>query len=126
MSKAKKIPSLNTEEAIMFERLRSLKMSAMAEKFANQMQDPNADLVPFFERFSEIVNHEWETRYNKKFTKLLKGANLRYQDADLDKTIYDPARKLDTATIERLSTCQWIDEGKIFLSPACPAAGRRI
>ena len=93
MSKAKKIPSLNAEEAIMFERLRSLKMSAMAERFADQMQDPNADLVPFFERFSEIVNHEWETRYNKKFSKLLKEANLRYQYADLDKTIYDPARK---------------------------------
>ena len=48
MSKAKKIPSLNAEEAIMFERLRSLKMSAMAERFADQIQDPNADLVPFF------------------------------------------------------------------------------
>ena len=32
----------------------------MADAFESQMLDPNADLAPFIERFTEIVNHEWQ------------------------------------------------------------------
>lgn len=87
--------SLTHEELLICERLRSLRMSGMADAFESQMLDPNADLAPFIERFTEIVNHEWQIRYDKKFKRYLKQAHLRYPDADLDETIYDPARKLD-------------------------------
>ena len=92
--------SLTHEELLICERLRSLRMSGMADAFESQMLDPNADLAPFIERFTEIVNHEWQIRYDKKFKRYLKQAHLRYPDADLDETIYDPARKLDTTAIE--------------------------
>lgn len=98
-------PNLNAEEIALCERLRSLKLSGMADALEAQLMDPNADLVPFMERFSTIVNQEWQIRYNKKFSKFMKKAQLRYPDAALDETIYDPARKLDTASIERLATC---------------------
>ena len=99
-------PNLNAEEIALCERLRSLKLSGMADALETQLMDPNADLVPFTERFSTIVNQEWQIRYNKKFSKFMKKAQLRYPDAALDETIYDPARKLDTASIERLATDQ--------------------
>ena len=99
-------PNLNAEEIALCERLRSLKLSGMADALETQLMDPNADLVPFMERFSTIVNQEWQIRYNKKFSKFMKKAQLRYPDAALDETIYDPARKLDTASIERLATDQ--------------------
>lgn len=95
--------TLNHEELIICERLRALKMSGMADAFEDQMLDPNADLVPFIERFTKIVDKEWQLRYDKKFKRYLKKAHLRYPDADIDETIYDPARKLDTAAIERLA-----------------------
>lgn len=50
--------SLTHEELLICERLRSLRMSGMADAFESQMLDPNADLAPFIERFTEIVNHE--------------------------------------------------------------------
>ncbi len=52
--------SLTHEELLICERLRSLRMSGMADAFESQMLDPNADLAPFIERFTEIVNHEWQ------------------------------------------------------------------
>ncbi|MCD8225034.1 MAG: hypothetical protein LUC99_09375 [Clostridiales bacterium] len=58
--------SLSKEELLLCERLRSLRMSGMADAFEAQMLDPNADLVPFMERFGSIVNNEWQIRYNKK------------------------------------------------------------
>lgn len=117
-------PSLNTEENLLCERLRSLKMSGMADAFEAQTQDPNADLSPFMERFSMIVNQEWQLRYDKKFRRFLKQAHLRYPDADLDQTIYDPARKLDTNTIERLAECHWVDEGKNLLVTGMTSSGK--
>lgn len=116
--------TLNADELLLCERLRSLKMSGMAEAFGAQLRDPNADLAPFIERFSEIVNTEWQLRYNKKFGRLMKNAHLRYPDADLDETIYDPARKLDTTTIERLATCHWVDEGKNLLITGMTSSGK--
>ena len=117
-------PNLNAEEIALCERLRSLKLSGMADALETQLMDPNADLVPFMERFSTIVNQEWQIRYNKKFSKFMKKAQLRYPDADLDETIYDPARKVDTASIERLSTCHWIDEGKNLLITGMTSSGK--
>lgn len=117
-------PSLTAEEILLCERLRSLKLSGMADALETQLMDPNADLAPFMERISAIVNQEWQTRYNKKFMRLLKKAHLRYPDASLDETIYDPARKLDTTTIERLATCHWIDEGKNLLITGMTSSGK--
>lgn len=99
-------------------------MSGMADAFETQLHDPNADLRTFMERFQEIVDSEWSLRYNKKFNRYLKQARLRYPNADLDKTIYDPARKLDTAAIERLAACHWIDEGKNLLITGMTSSGK--
>ena len=54
--------TLTTEEIFLIERLRSLKMSGMADAFETQLMDPNADLRNFMERFSDIVNKEWQIR----------------------------------------------------------------
>ena len=59
-----------------------------------------------------MVDAEWQARADKRFNRLMKEAHLRYPAADLDETIYRPERQLDTQTIEQLSTCHWIEEGK--------------
>ena len=120
----KSAPPLTAEEILLCERLRSLKLSGMADALETQFMDPNADLAPFMERISAIINQEWQTRYNKKFMRFLKKAHLRYPDACLDESIYDPARKLDTVTIERLATCHWIDEGKNLLITGMTSSGK--
>jgi len=115
---------LSAEERILSQHLRSMKLSQMADAFEKQMTDPNADLSPFLKRFSEIVNTEWDARYNRKFNKLLRQATLRYPTADLDDTIYDPERMLDSAAIEALSTCQWVDEGRNLLISGKSSSGK--
>jgi len=117
-------PSLTSEEILICERLRSLRMSGMADAYAQDLSDPNIDLVPFDERLARLVNSEWELRNNKKFNRLLKKAHLRYPEADLDESLYDPARKLDTVTIERLSNCHWVDEGKNLLITGMTSSGK--
>ncbi len=115
---------ININESILCERLRKLRLSGMADAFELQLMTPNSDLRPFMERFSEIVNAEWDLRYSKKLIRLMKRAGLRYANADFDETIYDEARKLDTASIERLATCDWIDEGKNLLITGMTSSGK--
>ena len=112
------------EETILIERLRSVRVPAMVEEYKSQLQDPNSGLLSFEERFTRIVNAEWFKRYNKKFNDKLKKAKLRFKDADLDESIYDPSRKLDTQAIELLSKCEWVEEGKNLLVTGMSSSGK--
>ena len=92
--------------------LRNMKLSGMAEDLEKQEENPNRDLVSFDERVSKIIESEWTMRYNKKFDRFLKKANLRYPDASFDDTVYDLDRQLDTKTMESLLDCKWIESGR--------------
>ena len=57
--------------------------------FENQITNPNSDLKSFANRLEDIVNYEWELRFNKKLSRFLKKASLKYPHVDLDETLYD-------------------------------------
>lgn len=116
--------TLTVEELLVIGHLRSIRLLKMADAFEKQMLDPNADLLPFWERFSRIVSKEWNARYNKKYNKLLRQAKLRYPAADLDETIYAPERLLDKVSVESLSTCSWIDESRNLLISGKSSSGK--
>ncbi len=117
-------PKLTTEENLLLDRLYKLRMSGMAEALENQLLNPNSELEDFETRLASIINHEWDGRQSKKFNRLLKQATLKYPAADLDQTIYEPDRQLDTHTIELLAKCTWIDEGKNLLMTGSAGAGK--
>lgn len=117
-------PDLRPEEQAVSTRLREMKMSGMAEAFERQVLDPNADLSSFMERITELVNTEWQIRYDKKLNRLLRQAKLRYPQADLDDSIYEADRKLDHVSIEKLATCNWIDEGRNLLITGMTSSGK--
>ena len=105
-------------------RLKSFRVPEMAHILEEQLKDPNADLNTFMERMASMVDAEWQARADKRFNRLMKEAHLRYPAADLDETIYRPERQLDTQTIERLSTCHWIEEGKNLIVTGSSASGK--
>lgn len=117
-------PDLRPEEQAVSTRLREMKMSGMAEAFERQALDPNADLSSFMERITELVNTEWQIRYDKKPNRLLRQAKLRYPQAGLDDSIYEADRKLDHASIEKLAACHWIDEGRNLLITGMTSSGK--
>ena len=117
-------PDLKPEEQVISTRLREMKMSGMAEAFERQILDPNADLSSFMERISELVNTEWQIRYDKKLNRVLRQAKLRYPQADLDESIYEADRKLDHTSIEKLAACKWIDEGRNLIITGMTSSGK--
>ena len=78
---------LTKDQNLLMDKLYKMGMSGMAEAFENQLMNPNSGLESFETRFSEIINHEWSGRENKKFNRLLKQATLKYPTADLDSSL---------------------------------------
>lgn len=66
-----------TEEICMM--LKKMKLSGMADELNKQTKNPNIDLIPFDQRISEIVEAEWDTRYNNKLARYLKKQDLDIQ-----------------------------------------------
>ena len=54
----------------------------------------------------------------------MKKATLKYPAADLDSSIYDPERQLNTHVIELLAKCDWIDEPNNLLMTGGAGAGK--
>ena len=64
-------------------KLRSMKLSSMADTLEKQLANPNSGLQSFDERISEIICSEWDTRYNKKFNRFLKKLGLSEKSEDI-------------------------------------------
>lgn len=115
---------LSKEQNILCSRLCSMRLSQMSQALAAEFTEPNEGLLTFEERITKVINREWEYRDSRKFNKFLKKAGLKYPAADFDKSLYDPDRMLDTTTIERLQTLQFIDEKKNLLISGKSGAGK--
>ena len=116
--------SLSKEQNVLCSHLCSMRLSQMSQALAEEFMEPNEGLLTFEERITKVVNQEWEYRDSRKFNKFLKKAGLKYPAADFDTSLYEPDRMLDTVTIERLQTLQFIDEKKNLLISGKSGAGK--
>ena len=93
------------------ELLREMKFSAMASEFITQLEDPSfyKDL-DFEERFSLLVDAEWNRWHNNKLKRLIKSAGFSAPSASIEEIEYHADRKLNKSEITRFATCQFIDD----------------
>lgn len=116
--------TLKTEDYEICSKLKSMRFSGMAEALEGLFTDPNSDFLSFREKVERLVDAEWDMRYTKKLNRFIKKATLKYPAADLDDTIYDPERQLDSHVIEELAKCEWIDRGKNLLITGQTGSGK--
>jgi len=92
------------------ERLRAMRLSAMADAYFAQRQDSKVAALGFDERFAMIVDAEHLYRDNRKLARRLKEAKLRIGQACVEDIEYAPKREIDKAQVRQLATCRWIEE----------------
>jgi DNA replication protein DnaC len=109
-----------TEQTV--ERLRTLRLGAIADAYLTQHRDPSAASLSFDERLGMLVDAEQLARENRALTRRLKEAKLRLSQACLEDLDYS-GRKLDRAVIRQLATCRWVAEHHNILitGPTDPA-----
>jgi len=88
------------------EKLRHLKLTGMAEAFAEQLNQPLPDL-DFESRLGMLVEREYYVRENRRLKRRLHDAKLQ-QPACVENIDYEHPRGLNKSKILELSQCQWI------------------
>ena len=107
------------------EQLRSMKFSAMAKEFENQLGNPGTYAQMGFEdRFGLLVDAEWNRRQANKLARRIHDAHLDITSATVDTIEYHADRRLDKAEITRYATCQYIDEEHHIIIKGATGSGK--
>lgn len=92
------------------DRLRALRLGAMADAYTTQQQDAATATLSFDERLSMLVDAEHLYRGNRALTRRLKEAKLRLPQACIEDLDITPRRGLDRALARQLATGRWVAE----------------
>lgn len=92
------------------EKLKTLRLHAMAEAWVAQQAQPNLASLTFDERFGLLVDAEWLARENARLRRAMKEAKLRMSSACVEDIEYAAKRELDKALIRQLASCRWVAE----------------
>lgn len=90
------------------EKLRSLRLTGMADALEQQHRHAQADELGFDERLGLLVDHEILHRENRRLGRLLKEARLRV-NACLEDVDYRHPRGLKKPEVAQLAGCEWIE-----------------
>ena len=88
----------------------------MAQAVERQIQQPSLQMLSFDERLGMVVDEELSFRENRRLTRLLKDAKLRFSDACMEDVDYDVRRGLDRSQMGGLSRCDWVRTHKVLHS----------
>ena len=87
--------------------LRMLRLTAMADAYVRQTQDPEIATLTFDERLGLLVDQEWTHRQDRLLNRLLREARLKLPACpeDID---YQASRGLEGSTVRQLAMGQWL------------------
>lgn len=104
---------------ITINKLHEMRLTAMADAFEQQLDDPSLNSVPFEDRLAMLVDYEYSVRRSNKLKRLIRSASFDQPTASIADIDYRSGRKLEKVTIERLASCEYISEGRnIFITGA--------
>jgi len=106
------------------EKLRTLRLNAMATAWDEQQRNPDTTSLSFNERFGLLVDAEWMARENKRVSRSLKEAKLRIGQACIEGIDFPPRRELDKAIVRQLATCQWVKLHQVVLITGPTGVGK--
>lgn len=106
------------------EKLKALRLDAMAATWKEQGNKPDVNRLSFDERFGMLVDAEWLYRENKRLAKALRDAKLKLSNACVEDLKYDASRELDKAQIRQLVSCRWVAEHHNVLITGSTGTGK--
>lgn len=96
------------------DQLHEMKMYGFVQALDEQDKDADIQSLGFEDRLALAVEREYLLRQDRRLTRRLQMAKLRFQ-ACMEDVDYRHPRGLDRSVMRRLATCQWIREKQCVL-----------
>lgn len=106
------------------EKLKAMRLDAMATAWKEQGGKPDVNRLAFDERFGMLVDAEYLHRENKRLEKALRDAKLKIAAACVEDIDYAAARELDKAQVRQLASCRWVAEHQNVLVTGMTGTGK--
>ena len=107
-----------------YEKLRAMRLDAMATAWDEQGSKPDVTGLSFDERFGLLVDAEWTHRENKRLRRVLRDAKLKLSGACIEDIDYSPKREIDRAQLRQLATCRWVAEHQNVIITGMTGTGK--
>lgn len=104
--------------------LNRLKLHGMALALSEQMTHNAAQGLAFEERLALLLDREALYRENRRMTRLLQLAQLRYRDAVIEDIDYRSRSGLDRSQLSSLASCDWIRANQSILIQGATGCGK--
>jgi DNA replication protein DnaC len=92
-------------------KLKEMRLPVMASEYQKQIEDVQYLNYSFQERFSMLLNSEYDSRVNHTIERNRKKATLYDSTANINEINYRADRKINRSLIETLQTNEYIDDG---------------
>lgn len=106
------------------EKLKRLRLPALAAAWTQQQRDPQYASLGFDERLGLLVDAEVVARDNNRISKTLRDAKLRFSQACIEDLDFPARRELDRAQIRQLATCRWVHEHQNIVITGMTGTGK--
>ena len=110
-----------TNEATI-EKMKGMKLQGMAQAFENILRNPSVKYTAD-EMAGYLVDAEYDDRYNRKLSSLLKNGHFRYQ-AGMEGLDFGGSRSLDKNLMLRLTNCDWIRKKENVILTGATGSGK--
>jgi DNA replication protein DnaC len=92
------------------DKLLTMRLTAMADGYRNQIQDPSLAELTFADRFGLLVDQEYRTRKNNRLKRLIQQAGFEQSQAYIGGINYHPKRKLNKDQVQFLAQGSYLDD----------------
>jgi len=106
------------------EKIRAMKLTAMATALERQACASEYAELSFEERLGLLIDEEYEARENRKLIRRLRAAKPRYPSAAIEDVDFASRRGLDRRVVMSLGSCQWIREHQNLLLTGPAGSGK--
>lgn len=106
------------------DKLRKLRLEAMAAGYLEQQQQSTSAELSFDERLGLLVDAEYLARENKRLTRRLREAKLKLSQACIEGIDYPAKRELDKGVMRQLASCRWVHDHQNVLITGLTGTGK--
>ena len=104
--------------------LPAFKLLGFADALQLQLAQPEAHAMAFEERLALLVDREVNERADRKRTRLLQRAQLKFPDACVENAEFTGVRGLDRKTFTHLALSGWVERGETILLAGATGLGK--